>query len=81
MASSSSWKLFVLMKKNLLIIKRNPLSIIFEIFFPIIVLLVCYLIRLSFKLEKYYFYKEEIDEPTFLKKHPLYITAIICLLV
>ena len=30
--------------------------------------MVCYLIRLSFKLEKYYFYKEEIDEPTFLKK-------------
>ena len=67
MASSSSWKLRALMKKNLLIMKRNPCSTIFEIFFPIILLLLCYIIRLAFQLRKHYFDEMEIDRPNFYK--------------
>ena len=59
MASSSSWKLRALMKKNLLIMKRNVCSTIFEILFPIALILLCYIIRQAFQLEKFYFKDEE----------------------
>ena len=55
------------MKKNLLIMKRNICSTIFEILFPIILLLLCYVIRLAFQLRKYYFDKEENDITTYIK--------------
>ena len=61
MASSSCWKLRALIKKNLLIMKRNPCSTAFEILFPIALILLCYVIRLAFELEKFYFKDEEID--------------------
>ena len=67
MASSSSWKLRALMKKNLLIMKRNACSTIFEILFPIALILLCYVIRLAFQLKKYYFKDEETDIPTYIK--------------
>ena len=67
MASSSSWKLRALLKKNLLIMRRNICSTIFEILFPIILLLLCYMIRLAFQLKKYYFSEEETDIPTYVK--------------
>ena len=67
MASSSSWKLRALMKKNLLIMKRNCCSTIFEILFPIALILLCYVIRQAFQLKKYYFKDEEKDIPTYIK--------------
>ena len=67
MTTSSSWKLRALMKKNLLIMKRNPCSTIFEILFPIILLLLCFAIRRTFRLRKHYFDKEEKDIPTYYK--------------
>ena len=67
MASSSSWKLRALIKKNLLIMKRNCCSTIFEILFPIALILLCYIIRQAFQLKKYYFKDEEKDIPTYIK--------------
>ena len=66
MASSSSWKLRALMKKNLLIMRRNPCSTAFEILFPIALILLCYIIRQAFQLEKFYFKEEETDIPTYI---------------
>ena len=66
MASSSSWKLRALMKKNLLIMKRNPCSTAFEILFPIALILLCFIIRQAFQLEKFYFKEEETDIPTYI---------------
>ena len=66
MASSSSWKLRALMKKNLLIMKRNPCSTAFEILFPIALILLCYIIRQAFQLEKFYFKDEETDTATYI---------------
>ena len=67
MASSSCWKLRALIKKNLLIMKRNPCSTAFEILFPIALILLCYVIRLAFELEKFYFKDEEIDITNYIK--------------
>ena len=67
MASSSSWKLRALLKKNLLIMRRNCCSTIFELLFPIALILLCYVIRLAFQLKKYYFKDEEKDIPTYIK--------------
>ena len=55
MASSNSWKLRALMKKNLLILKRNIISTLFEILFPIVLILLAYAIRKAFKLETFEF--------------------------
>ena len=66
MASSSSWKLRALMKKNLLIMRRNPCSTAFEILFPIALILLCYIIRQAFQLEKFYFKEEETDIQTYI---------------
>ena len=67
MASSSSWKLRALIKKNLIIMKRNPCSTTFEILFPIALILLCYVIRQAFQLEKFYFKDEETDTTTYIK--------------
>ena len=72
MATSSSWKLRALMKKNLLIMKRNPCSTVFEILFPIILLLLCFIIRQAFRLSKHYFDKEEKDMDTYYKNTSAY---------
>ena len=55
MASSNSWKLRALIKKNLLILRRNIVSTIFEILFPIALILLCYAIRQAFTLKTYEF--------------------------
>ena len=75
MASSSSWKLKALIKKNLLIMKRNPCSTAFEILFPIALILLCYIIRQAFQLEKFYFKGEETDITTYIKIHQYYIIS------
>ena len=67
MASANSWKLRALMKKNLLILKRNIISTIFEILFPIVLILLCYAIRQAFTLKTFLFEKEEIDMENYIK--------------
>ncbi len=59
MASSSCFKLKALLKKNVLILKRNCCSTCCELFFPIILIFLLLLIRGAFKVEKVYFNEEE----------------------
>ena len=61
MASANSWKLRSLMKKNLLILRRNVISTIFEILFPIVLIIICYAIRQAFTLKTFLFVDEEKD--------------------
>jgi len=61
MASANSWKLRALMKKNLLILRRNVISTIFEILFPILLIIICYAIRQAFTLKTFLFVDEEKD--------------------
>ena len=67
MASSSCWKLRALMKKNCLIMRRNICSTFFEILFPIALILLCYIIRQAFQLEKFYFKDEEKSLTEYIK--------------
>ena len=46
-------------EKNLLILKRNIVSTIFEILFPIVLILLCYSIRQAFTLKTHLFNEEE----------------------
>ena len=62
MTSANSWKLRALLKKNFLILRRNIISTIFEILFPIVLLLLCYAIRKAFTLDE-----EEKDLPTYIQ--------------
>ena len=48
-----------LIKKNLLILKRNTCSTIFEILFPILLILLCFALRQAFKLKTFELEKEE----------------------
>ena len=73
MASANSWKLRALMKKNLLILRRNIISTIFEILFPIVLILLCYAIRKAFTLKTFLFEEEEKNLPTYIQnKSALY---------
>ena len=72
---SSSWKLRALIKKNLLILKRNIISTLFEILFPIALILLCYGIRQAFTLETYEFEKEEGTMEKYIQnKSAVYLT-------
>ena len=59
MVSSYCWKLKALLKKNLILMKRNILSTLFEIFFPIILMIVIIGLRKAFPVEIYTFEEEE----------------------
>ena len=75
MASPSSWKLRALIKKNLLILKRNIISTLFEILFPIALILLCYGIRQAFTLKTYEFEKEEGTMEKYIQnKSAVYLT-------
>ena len=67
MTNSNSWKLRALIKKNFLILKRNIVSTLFEILFPIILILLAYAIRKAFILETYEFDKEEKSLEEYIK--------------
>ena len=67
MSNSNSWKLRALIKKNFLILKRNIISTLFEILFPIILILLAYAIRKAFVLETYEFNKEEESLEKYIK--------------
>ena len=67
MSNSNLWKLKALIKKNFLILKRNIVSTLFEILFPIILILLAYAIRKAFILETYEFDKEEKSLEEYIK--------------
>ena len=67
MASSTSWKLRALLKKNLLILKRNICSTIFEIFFPILLIALCLVLKQAFEIKTTLYAEEEIDDTKYIK--------------
>ena len=67
MSNTNSWKLRALIKKNFLILKRNIISTLFEILFPIILILLAYAIRKAFVLDKHEFNKEEESLEKYIK--------------
>ena len=67
MASSYCWKLHALIKKNLILMKRNILSTLFEIFFPIILFAVIIALREAFPIETFKFLDQEQSTESFIK--------------
>ena len=59
MAKGNSWKLRALIKKNVLILKRNIISTLFEILFPIVLMLLAFAMRKAFTLETFEFITQE----------------------
>ena len=58
MSSSYGWKLRALLKKNLILMKRNFISTLFEIFFPSIIIIVILILRLVFSIDTHDFSEE-----------------------
>ena len=77
MASPNSWKLRALLKKNLLIQRRNIKSTLCEIFLPIILILISYGIRSAFKIKKYYFENEEGSLEEYIKNKSIVYPELI----
>ena len=57
--ASSYWKIKALLKKHFFEMKRNILSTLIEIFFPIIVILLFYILKIIYDIEYKYFDIEE----------------------
>ena len=66
MASSYFTKLHALIKKNLILMKRNILSTLFEIFFPIILFGVIIALREAFPIETFTFSEQEKTTENFI---------------
>ena len=62
MSSSYHWKLRSLLKKNLILMKRNIFSTIFEILFPILIIIIILALSKAFPLEKYKYEDVEGNE-------------------
>ena len=58
MSSSYAWKLRALLKKNLILMKRNFISTLFEIFFPSIIIVVILILRMAFSVDTHDFSEE-----------------------
>ena len=58
MSSSYGWQLRALLKKNLILMKRNFISTLFEIFFPSIIIIVILILRLVFSIDTHDFSEE-----------------------
>ena len=63
---NSCHKLKALIKKNLIVLKRNKIATFCEIFFPIIIILLLLYIRNSFDIDEYLYDKEEINTDHFI---------------
>ena len=59
MSSSYFWKLRALLKKNLILMKRNLISTIFEIMFPIIIVIVIVALKQAFPINTHHFSETE----------------------
>ena len=71
MASSFCWKLRALMKKNLILMKRNIISTIFEIFFPVLMFGLIVLLRNIFPVEHYTFEGLDKNISNFMNNHSI----------
>ena len=71
MAFINHSKLYALIKKNLILMKRNIILTILEIFFPIIMMLIIIGIRKAFSIESYKFEEKEINTENFIKKNSI----------
>ena len=58
MSSSYFWKLRALLKKNVVLMKRNIISTLFEIFFPSIIIAVLVALKEAFSVDTFYFSQE-----------------------
>ena len=65
---SSCSKLKALIKKNILVLKRNKGTTFCEIFFPIIIMIILLIIRKAFEIDEYEFDKEEITTENFIRR-------------
>ena len=72
MAFFNKQKLYALIKKNIILMKRNILLTLFEIFFPIIMFLLIIGLRKSFKIESYKFEKRENNTENYFKQQSIY---------
>ena len=67
-SKGSSSKLKALIKKNILVLKRNKGTTLCEIFFPIGLMLILLILRKAFKIEKYDFEIEEQNTENFIRR-------------
>ena len=65
---SSSSKLKALIKKNILVLKRNKGTTICEILFPIALMLILLIIRKAFSIDEYEFDKQEVTTENFIQQ-------------
>ena len=70
--ASSAWKLRALLKKNLLEMKRSIISTLCEIFFPIILMVLIYLLKTVFEINSFDFQSEEGSVENFIKTRSVY---------
>lgn len=70
--ASSIWKLKALMKKNLLEMRRNIISTLCEIFFPIILMLLLYALKSIFDINNYDFDSQEGSLQNFTEKRSVF---------
>ena len=75
--SSSFWKLKALLKKNFYEMKRNVFSTLVEILFPIIVILLFYILKTIFDVDNHEFDIEEGSLKNFTKKRSVFNSNII----
>ena len=70
--SSLSWKLKALIKKNLIEMKRNIFSTIIEIIFPIVIILLLYIVRIIFDISSNEFNIQEGSLQNFTKMRSVF---------
>jgi len=71
---SSFWKLKALVKKNYLEMKRNIFSTLLEIFLPIFLIVLFYILKTAYDIDNIDFIKEEKNDQEFIKKHSFIIS-------
>ena len=64
---SSFWKLKALLKKNIQEMKRNVLSTLLEIFLPIILIFLFYVLKTAYEIDNINFEDEEQNYENFIK--------------
>ena len=63
---SSCYKLKALIKKNLLVLRRNKGTTLCEIIFPILLMIIVYEIRKAFDINEYDYDKNEVNTTNFI---------------
>ena len=70
--SSSTWKLRALLKKNFLVLRRNIISTLCEILFPILGMLLLYFLKIVFEIKNYEFNIQEGSLQNYIKNHSVF---------